>query len=60
MYFKPYSQEEIKDVVADRLVNCPYFSSGAIIYASKKLAKYSSDIRIILNILHEAIIEHKS
>jgi origin recognition complex subunit 1 len=59
MSFKPYTQEEIREVVADRLDNCPYFSSGAVLYASKKLAKYSSDIRVILNILHEAVIEHK-
>jgi Cdc6-like AAA superfamily ATPase len=49
--FKPYSHEEIKEVIADRLVDCPYFSSNAIAFASKKLAKYSSDIRIILNVL---------
>jgi len=50
--FKPYSHEEIKDVIADRLKDCQYFSSNAIAFASKKLAKYSSDIRIILNVLY--------
>lgn len=51
MYFRPYTQEEIKDVIVDRLADCPYFSSGAIVYASKKLATFSSDIRVILRIL---------
>jgi Cdc6-like AAA superfamily ATPase len=56
--FKPYSQEQIKDVIAYRLVDCPYFSSSGMIFASKKLAQYSSDIRIILGVLKEALRQH--
>lgn len=58
LFFKPYSQEKIREVVADRLAGSPYFSSSSILFASKKLAQYSSDIRIILSVLKEAFRHH--
>ena len=56
--FKPYSPQEIKDVIDNRLDNCKYFTSDAVMYASKKLSGYSSDIRTILEVLHKAVVDH--
>lgn len=45
-------------MIADRLTDSPYFTSSSILFASKKLAQYSSDIRIILGVLKEALRQH--
>ena len=48
LIFKSYSQQQIKEVIDDRLKNCNIFVNDALTFASKKLATYSSDIRLIL------------
>jgi Cdc6-like AAA superfamily ATPase len=57
--FAPYTSDQIREVIAERLRNCKIFTKDAISYASKKLSHFSSDIRTILSILRLAIEQHK-
>jgi Cdc6-like AAA superfamily ATPase len=55
LVFSPYTQPEIMQVVEDRLKGCTLFTQRAVMFASKKLAGYSSDIRTILGVLLKAV-----
>lgn len=59
LVFKPYTQNEIRDVIQDRLQGCPFFTPSAITFASKKLSTFSSDIRTILEVLRRAVGQYR-
>ena len=58
LVFKPYSYEQIKQIIDERLEGCKYFAANALTFISKKLASFSSDMRTILEILHKAVSQH--
>ena len=58
LVFKPYSYEQIKAIIEERLDACKLFAANAIMFAAKKLSTYSSDIRTILEVLYKAVHNH--
>lgn len=59
LIFKPYSSEEIFQILKERLDNSPIFNDLALKMIAKKVANFSSDIRKSLHICRKCIYGYK-
>lgn len=56
MTYKPYLSTQIVEIIKDRLSKLTnVFSQNSLIFVSKKIASFSSDIRRTLNVCRKAI-----
>jgi Cdc6-like AAA superfamily ATPase len=55
MCFKPYSADEIKAIIEERLQGTSFFEPKAISFAVKKFSVYTSDLRKIFSVLKQVI-----
>lgn len=53
--FRQYTSEQIEKIILHRLGNLPIFQEHAVIFASKKIATCSSDIRRIMAVLCRSV-----
>ena len=60
LIFKPYSSEEIKAILVDRLGKSILFREETLTFIAKKVASFSSDIRKSLAIARQSVIQFKS
>ena len=57
--FKPYTSDEIKKIIQERLEVSLIFEQKAIDFAVKKFSMYTSDLRKIFNIVRELVANKK-
>ena len=55
LIFSPYNSESLQKIIENRLKDTEVFSKDAVLYVSKKIAAYSSDVRKSLHICRLAI-----
>lgn len=60
LVFSPYTSNEIRDIITERVAETGIFDSSAINFIAKKVALISSDIRKTLNICRQAVEKHRS
>ena len=57
LVFKPYNQQEVREIIEERLLNSNRFTKDAIIYSCKKMSSFTSDVRKILDVLRFSVEE---
>ena len=55
LVYKPYTSQQIEQIIRTRLVKLPIFEPDAITFACKKIATFSSDIRRTLHVCRNAV-----